>query len=277
MSKTKRYGSHAEKLLLISPDLFETMLAKIQTPAVERGPAENQHRPDLDISSTVADNAVTRMNTALEVNTVKTPANRVTEYASALNAYKNTLPSELQEHRSFSETTRPDVSRSSPIDETHSEAVETEIPNTSATSMTSVSDATDHSATPVTDKLSEATRPVHSPVSLHTKHNLHAGLTEKQNKLVQTIIKTIDTNKERIRVDDEGDVYIDSQPLNGNIKEFVDGIVSDKKTGISQSEQALEFTRQLLKLGLPKSVIKNKHLSELIKYHNYIHEGWSES
>ena len=275
MSRSKKYGSHAEKLLLISPDLFESMLAKIQT--ASKGLIENNtHQPDTDINSTIANNSSEQMNTALDSSIRKTPANRVSEYNSALHEFKSNYPEFNIQAKARAEDQEVEAS---PVttNEPHSQLAEVEIPSAIKPIAT---DINVFDAVGGPDKVFGATGPHHSSSNLHTKHNIQAGLTENQNNLAKTVLETIESNKEAISLDDQGNVYIDSKPLKGHIKDFIDGIVTDRKSHIHQNSSSLAFIKRLLQLGLPKKAVKNKELNDLLKFDEYINvpiKGWSQA
>ena len=275
MSKSKKYGSHAEKLLLISPDLFESMLAKIQ--ATNNGLSENSvHRPDVDIDSTIANNSSKQMTAALDGSTHKTPANRVNEYNSALNEFKSSHPEfKIQSHAETREVETSPVAIGTAL--THSSQLsQVETPSV-ITSLATDANVLDTAGT--SNKVPGVTGALQSFSNLHTKHDIQAGLTENQNERAKAVVKTIESNKETISLDDQGNVYIDSKPLKGHIKDFIDGIVTDRKSPIHQNPSSLKLIQQLLKLGLPKKVVKNKEFSDLLKFEEYIKTpitGWSQ-
>ena len=253
MSRSKKYGSHAEKLLLISPDLFESMLAKIQT--ASKGLIENNtHQPDTDINSTIANNSSEQMNTALDSSIRKTPANRVSEYNSALHEFKSNYPEFNIQAKARAEDQEVEAS---PVttNEPHSQLAEVEIPSAIKPIAT---DINVFDAVGGPDKVFGATGPHHSSSNL----------------------ETIESNKEAISLDDQGNVYIDSKPLKGHIKDFIDGIVTDRKSHIHQNSSSLAFIKRLLQLGLPKKAVKNKELNDLLKFDEYINvpiKGWSQA
>ena len=88
-------------------------------------------------------------------------------------------------------------------------------------------------------------------------------LTAKQIAHANEVMKTIDNSKGAIIVSDGGQISIGNVPIPGHLKHYIDSIVTDKKES-SVNNFTVKLAKNLIALGLPRKVIKNKRLHQAL-------------